>query len=159
MAHRSTHFAILLGTVTILTACLGLDCQDVELQRAASPGGGFEALVSHRDCGALDGSNPIKVEIVEPGGSVGTGTRIAVIDSTRQCAPGKPGVEVRWSDHALELTVSYHSDSNASVTTRYENVMIRYRHCDATYVAPSAPGSTGADDSSSTPNEEKGLPG
>lgn len=120
-----------------LAACLNRECVDLELQRAASPGGEFEALVSRRDSGALDTGDTIRVEIVDPGGGVGSGAKVATISSSRRCAQGKPNVEVHWDERALELTVDYHSDSDVWVKTRHKNIMIRYGHCDAYYATPS----------------------
>jgi len=130
-------FLLLIAACSV--SCTVPDCADFESQRIASPGGNYEVIVHRRDCGALDTGNRDHVELVAPGGKIGSGVELAWFNTTRSC-PGRPSIEVEWDTAALELTIKYPSDSTVFAKNQYKDVMVRLRHCDARYPDDAQPG-------------------
>ena len=123
---------VLLPSLLVLTAaCGGGLCENVELDRVPHPGGVSEALVWQRDCGALT-TGPVTVEVVRPGGAIGSGGVVAELEWERSCPDGSAPL-VAWDPKVLRLVVTYHSDSQVKLRTRYDQVQVTYRHCEATY--------------------------
>ena len=124
---------IVLGCA-LLAVCLFSSCSvDVEVQRVTGPGGRLDAIVYYNDHGALDTSDVQIVEIVEAGGRIGSGERVATVDTTRSCPGAGPSVSVAWDSVVLELIITYPADSSISAKTQHGDVQMKLRHCDATY--------------------------